>query len=75
MGSVAVIEVEECEVRAAEPRCAGEDRLEYRLQVGRRATDNAQDVRRGGLPFEGILCLIEEGARSRSRSRLGRRRS
>ena len=35
--------------RAAQPRCAVGDRVEHRLHVGRRAADDAQDLRRRRL--------------------------
>ena len=44
------------ELRAAQPRRAGDDGLENRLEVGRRARDCAQDLARRGV----LLARLDE---------------
>src|SRR5262245_18763116 len=36
------------------------NRVQHRLQVGRRAADHAQDLTRSGLPLQGLLRLVEQ---------------
>ncbi|MEO7152836.1 MAG: hypothetical protein ABIX46_14155, partial [Burkholderiaceae bacterium] len=52
---------EQCRIAGAEESLATvQDRLENRLGIGHRATDDLQYLRRRGLPFECFLGLVEE---------------
>ncbi len=44
----------------AQPRGALCHGVKHRLNIGRRARDNAQNIARGRLLLQGLLCLVEE---------------
>ena len=46
--------------RPAHPGGALGDGIHHRLQIGRRAGDDPQDLRGGGLLLEGLLRLVEQ---------------
>src|SRR5215468_6946961 len=46
--------------RLAEAGCALGDRVEHRLDISRRTTDDLENLASGGLPFQRLLRLGEQ---------------
>src|SRR5262245_25872117 len=59
MNQLAVETVEIPEGAVTQSYCASQDGFEHRLHVGRRAGDDAQDFRGGGLLFERFCFALE----------------
>ena len=57
---VAIAQEDDGIQRLAEAGGAGDDRVEHRLDVGRRAADDAQDLRRGGLLLQRLAQLVQQ---------------